>query len=406
MRDWVSNRSRHCPALCVRLPAAIGARARALATASAIASTTVSISAPLLYRPTPKRSARVDALVGQTDRAQHVRALAAGLGARRARRDRDRVRPARGSASPPRRARSRRAGCRAAAARARRSPRFPRCARAGRRADGRAARARARARRSSSAAPRQPAARAEADDARDVQRARAQAALLSAALRLRLSAGAADGARAGRRARPRPSVRTSCARTGSAGRRSRRRRRPGSGRAPARRRCGTRCPARGRARRSRPPAGSSRSRCWRPSRETSTVSGRSASAIRCDVHDAGRVDRHDRDREALALERPQRLQHRRVLDRGRDHVALRGGDQAPRIARLSDSVAPDVNTISSGVRADERRDLRRAPPRPRVAASWPNAWCVLDGLPKRSVKYGSIASSTAGSTGVVAWWSR
>jgi hypothetical protein len=43
------------------------------------------------------------------------------------------------------------------------------------------------------------------------------------------------------------------------------------------------------------------------------------------VHDAGRVDRDDGHRHAAALQRLQRLQHRRVLDRGRDHVAL--GDQ-------------------------------------------------------------------------------
>ena len=39
-------------------------------------------------------------------------------------------------------------------------------------------------------------------------------------------------------------------------------------------------------------------------------------------------------------------------------------------------------------------------------ASCPKLWLVLPALPKRCVKYGSIASSTRGSTGVVAWLSR
>ena len=37
------------------------------------------------------------------------------------------------------------------------------------------------------------------------------------------------------------------------------------------------------------------------------------------------------------------------------------------------------------------------------SARQPNAWLLEAALPKSSLKYGSIASSTRGSTGVVAW---
>ena len=72
----------------------------------------------------------------------------------------------------------------------------------------------------------------------------------------------------------------------------------------------------------------------------------------------------------------------------------------PNSARLSDSVPPEVKTISFS-------------PAPRTAATWaraastaarasrPDRWSS-DGLPYRSEKKGSIASSTLGSTGVVA----
>jgi hypothetical protein len=39
------------------------------------------------------------------------------------------------------------------------------------------------------------------------------------------------------------------------------------------------------------------------------------------------------------------------------------------------------------------------------SASHPKGWFRLAGWPNRSVKYGSIASSTRGSTGVVDWLS-
>ena len=52
-----------------------------------------------------------------------------------------------------------------------------------------------------------------------------------------------------------------------------------------------------------------------------------------------------------------------------------------------------------------RRPQKGGDPLPRLFdgpfASWPKAW-RLDGLPKRSEKYGNIAATTSGSQGVVA----
>ena len=67
------------------------------------------------------------------------------------------------------------------------------------------------------------------------------------------------------------------------------------------------------------------------------------------------------------------------------------------MAMLLLSVAPEVNTISLRVGADQRGDLRRAPLRRRPRRRWPMACSTLCGLPKRSVNKGSIASSTRGS---------
>src|SRR5262245_6167046 len=72
-------------------------------------------------------------------------------------------------------------------------------------------------------------------------------------------------------------------------------------------------------------------------------------------------------------------------------------------ARLMDSVPPEVKTISFGSRAPISL---ASCPRPRStapSASHPNGWFRLAGWPNFSVKYGSIASSTRGSTGVVDW---
>ena len=72
------------------------------------------------------------------------------------------------------------------------------------------------------------------------------------------------------------------------------------------------------------------------------------------------------------------------------------------MANAFDSVAPLVNTISRAVApmsaATCRRDVSTA-----SCAFQPNAWLADEGLPNTSVKYGSIACNTRGSTGVVAW---
>ena len=72
------------------------------------------------------------------------------------------------------------------------------------------------------------------------------------------------------------------------------------------------------------------------------------------------------------------------------------------MARLSDSLAPEVKTISLALALISFATCLRAFSTA-VAAAQPNLWFRLAGLPKVSVKKGSIASRTRGSTGVVAW---
>ncbi len=71
------------------------------------------------------------------------------------------------------------------------------------------------------------------------------------------------------------------------------------------------------------------------------------------------------------------------------------------MARLSDSVAPLVKMISFA-RAPISRATCSRPASTASSASQPKPWLRLAALPKASLKYGSIASSTRGSTGVVA----
>src|SRR5215831_7058396 len=73
---------------------------------------------------------------------------------------------------------------------------------------------------------------------------------------------------------------------------------------------------------------------------------------------------------------------------------------APLIAWLVASVPPLVKTISSGSAPRSRATSPRASSTA-VRARTPCSW-ALDGLPKHARKYGSIASTTAGSIGVVA----
>src|SRR5688572_13377862 len=73
----------------------------------------------------------------------------------------------------------------------------------------------------------------------------------------------------------------------------------------------------------------------------------------------------------------------------------------PLMARLIDSVPPEVNTISFGSRAPTSLAIcARAVSTP-LSASQPKEWLRLAGWPNFSVKYGIIASTTRGSAGVV-----
>ncbi len=77
---------------------------------------------------------------------------------------------------------------------------------------------------------------------------------------------------------------------------------------------------------------------------------------------------------------------------------------APLIARLFDSVAPLVKTISFAVAPISAATCLRATSTA-SSACHPKEWLRLAALPNRSVRYGIIASSTRGSSGVVAWLS-
>jgi len=72
-------------------------------------------------------------------------------------------------------------------------------------------------------------------------------------------------------------------------------------------------------------------------------------------------------------------------------------------ARLSDSVPPDVNTISPAFAPSRAATFSLASSRASFA-SRPKL-CRLEALPNLSEKYGSMACRTWGYTGVVAEWS-
>src|SRR5262249_14211037 len=69
------------------------------------------------------------------------------------------------------------------------------------------------------------------------------------------------------------------------------------------------------------------------------------------------------------------------------------------------SVPPEVNTISLGSRAPISFASCSRPRSIPPSASQPKGWLRLPGCPNFSVKYGSIASRTRGSIGVVDWLS-
>ncbi|CFO66834.1 Uncharacterised protein [Bordetella pertussis] len=71
------------------------------------------------------------------------------------------------------------------------------------------------------------------------------------------------------------------------------------------------------------------------------------------------------------------------------------------MARLSDSVAPEVQTISRGSALTSLATSSRAFSTA-SSASQPKAWLREAGLPKLSYNQGIIFSTTLGSTGVVA----
>ncbi len=73
---------------------------------------------------------------------------------------------------------------------------------------------------------------------------------------------------------------------------------------------------------------------------------------------------------------------------------------APRMAKLSDSVPPLVNTISEGSALSSAATDERAASSAALAR-WPKA-CTLDGLPNSSRRAAATASTTSGSRGVVA----
>ena len=75
------------------------------------------------------------------------------------------------------------------------------------------------------------------------------------------------------------------------------------------------------------------------------------------------------------------------------------------MAMLLLSVAPEVSTISRGSAPISAATSARAASTA-SAASWPMPCSALCGLPNRSVNQGSIACTTRGSQGVVAWLSR
>src|SRR5438876_6747487 len=73
----------------------------------------------------------------------------------------------------------------------------------------------------------------------------------------------------------------------------------------------------------------------------------------------------------------------------------------PLRARLIASVPPDVKTSSFGSRAPISAASCSRARSTAASASQPNGWLRLAGCPYFSVKYGSIASTTRGSAGVV-----
>ena len=77
-----------------------------------------------------------------------------------------------------------------------------------------------------------------------------------------------------------------------------------------------------------------------------------------------------------------------------------GASSAPRMARLSDSVPPLVNTTSAAAAPSRAATCARASSSAALAC-WPSRW-TLEGLPKTSTDARRRASATPGASGAVA----
>jgi hypothetical protein len=109
----------------------------------------------------------------------------------------------------------------------------------------------------------------------------------------------------------------------------------------------------------------------------------------------------------LPLERLARVQDGLVLGRRRDHVV------ALVAIELDDALDGEVVGLGRtageddvlAFRVQEAAAISRARRQPPSRQSQPKPWLRLRRSRMTSLKYGSIASSTRGSTGVVAWLS-
>ena len=161
--------------------------------------------------------------------------------------------------------------------------------------------------------------------------------------------------------------------------------------------------ARARSRRSRRAAG------WTPISLLAAITLTSAVRSLTALASASRstpvaVDGQTSCRRQPCFETPGSLEHGLVLDGRDDHVpAPPGGRRCqPHDAKLFDSGrAPLVKMISRGAAPMSAATSRRAASTASCARQ-PHWWLDEAGLPNVSVKYGSMTSSTRGSTGVVA----
>ena len=176
---------------------------------------------------------------------------------------------------------------------------------------------------------------------------------------------------------PAPSGRSTCAPSARAGRCSSRGRRSAPSPPPGPHRCGRSRRGRWRSRRSRPAAGPCRSRCWPPSPRQHGV-GRDRGAQLVEIDEAFAIDAEPVTRQPRS---PSRLNESstdlcsvttviRCIPRSRERL------RRPLIARLFDSVAPLVKTISferapmSAATCSRAASTASAPPSPRRAACW------------------------------------